>query len=449
MHARAAVSGRRSGLSLLLSGIAYATNGVTWIEIQRSKAKRTFLSQNVVNPTMRAALVVTVLASALVVFAHMSNAGPVFPNNQPDLHEWARSSLVTQMQKLMEHSADAIARVRHTAAQAQAQELKARSSLANKKLSSNHHSRENPPPGWESGNPPGHGCSGSSCPPPGSPNYGGGSSNPCVGANSPACTGNMDPSVMQCFTSAFAGLPDMRGFFALPQMLCQLSSANASCATTIMDYMKTCNCIDFKPIFDMVCQSSPTAHACSRNTYLQQLIAAQTVNNTLFDTTFFPQMPMPDPNGGLTAPPLDLSICGDRSLLRDVLLINNMGDCLDRLLDAFPVVDVTYPGGSPPAVMRSFLKCSVSWKPYYLQATCSGNLAKCYSAVRAPSSQLPSCQPLALTTTPPNPKTCPSGCSSELAAFGSGNSSVSCCVEWFKGLASDSSACRSPAPPFP
>ena len=158
-------------------------------------------------------------------------------------------------------------------------------------------------------------------------------------------------------------------------------------------------------------------------------------------------MPMPGPNGGLTAPPLDLSICGDRYLLRDVLLINNMGDCLDRLLDAFPVLDVTYPGGSPPAVMRSFLKCSVSWKPYYLQATCSGNLAKCYSAVRAPSSQLPSCQPLALSTTPPNPM-CPSGCSSELAAFGSRNSSMSCCVEWFKGLASDDSACRSPTPPF-
>jgi hypothetical protein len=36
-----------------------------------------------------------------------------------------------------------------------------------------------------------------------------------------------------------------------------------------------------------------------------------------------------------------------------------------------------------------------------------------------------------------------------LTAFGSANSSMACCVEWFKGLASDETPCRSLAPAFP
>jgi hypothetical protein len=357
----------------------------------------------------KATVLVTVLAIALISFASAEHE---------QIHGSAYSFFESEMRKIIKVSADSIARVQHAAIQ----HMEAYGSHAALFAASNKHLNK-------------HLLQASPPPPPtvGSASMG----NPCPGAATATCSGSPSESLMKCFLLAFEGQPNMEGMFALPQLLCQLPSANSSCVSAIIGYIKTCSCTDFGPLYDIACPN--TANACSNNIYVKQLIATQSVNNTLFDSRSFPPMPEPTPDGkGLIPPTLDLSVCGDHTMHRDILLINNMGACLGQLLDAFPLPDVTYEGAPPISVIRKSLKCSVSWKPFYMQATCSGNVAKCYSSLKASTNMLPSCLSMPL----PTAATCPSGCSSELLAFGTANKSASCCVAWFQALSTDTSACR-------
>ena len=357
----------------------------------------------------KATVLVTVLAIALISFACAEH---------DQIHGSAFRFFESEMRKLIKVSADSIARVQHAAnQQMEAHGIHAALLAASNKQLNKHLLQASPPTDGGPSKPMG---------------------NPCPGAATATCSGAPSASVMSCFIAAFEGQPSMNGMFALPQLLCQLSSGNSSCVSTIIGYIKTCSCMDFGPLYDIACPNS--ANACSNNIYVKQLIATQSVNNTLFDMGSFPPVPQPTSDGkGLIPPSLDLSVCGDHTMHRDILLINNMGACLGQLLDAFPLPEFIAHEGAPPlSVIRKSLKCSVTWKPFYMQATCSGNVAKCYSSLKAPTNMLPSCLSMPL----PTAATCPSGCSTELRAFGTANKSASCCVAWFQALAADTSACR-------
>jgi hypothetical protein len=367
----------------------------------------------------KATVLVAVLAIALISFACAEH---------DQIHGSAFRFFESEMRKLIKVSADSIARVQHAASQQmEAHGIHAALLAASNKHVNKHLLQASSPTSVrDSGGPPQDGG--------GPPNM---MASLCPGAATATCTGEPSESLMRCYEAAFEGRPSMDGMFALPQLLCQLSSSNSSCVSTIISHMKTCSCMDLGPLYDIACPNS--ANACSNNIHVKQLIATQSVNNTLFDSGAFPPVPEPTSDGkGLIPPPLDLSVCGDHTMHRDILLINNMGVCLGQLLDAFPLPEISFPGAPPLSVMRKSLKCSVTWKPFYMQATCSGNVAKCYSSLKAPTNMLPSCLSMPL----PTAATCPSGCSTELRAFGIANKTASCCVAWFQALAADTTPCR-------
>jgi hypothetical protein len=359
----------------------------------------------------KSTVLATVLAIALMSFARAEH---------DQNHDSTFRIFDSEMQKLIKISADSIAHVQRAAIQKmEAYGSHAALFSAGKTHLNKHLLQVSPPP------------------PPKDRNSSTSTGNPCPGALTATCSGLPSASLMSCFTAAFEGNPNLDGIFAIPQLLCQLSSSNSSCVSAIIGYLKTCSCMDLKPLYDITCPN--TANACSNNIYVKQLIATQSVNNTLFDMRFFPSEPQPTQDGkGLIPPTLDFSVCGDQTMHRDISLINNMGACLGQLLDAFPFPEMPLEGAPPMSLIKKSLKCSVTWKPFYMQATCSGNVARCYSALKAGTSMLPSCSSMPL----PNAATCPSGCSSELLAFGTAKKSASCCVAWFQALAADTKPCR-------
>ena len=263
---------------------------------------------------------------------------------------------------------------------------------------------------------------------------------PCPGSSTAACT-TPSQAVSACFLAVFnqPNMDSMGSLFGLPTFLCQLSTSNSSCAATLINYVKTCTCIDYQPIFNLVCPTAPSASACSKNTYVQQFIALQT--NSSFGFFGNAAMNMGVLFDGFGKQP-DLTMCGDPEVYRTTMLINNIGACLYDIVNAFPMPSFTTPPGgiNYRQMMTGSLKCALTMPSYRLQSLCSGNVAKCYSALQAPSSNLGSCGTLSAGT-------CPAGCSAQLATFGAtaSTSPASCCVKWFQNMAGAPSCSTTPS----
>jgi hypothetical protein len=197
--------------------------------------------------------------------------------------------------------------------------------------------------------------------------------------------------------------------------------------------------MDFRPLYNLVCPTAPTASQCSKNPGVQQFLALAT--NSSFGT-YFSMMNFGELMSSLSGQP-DFSFCGDHDFYRNALLINSMGSCLYDIASSFPIPSyATLPGISNyKEFMTQSVKCALTMPSYVAQTYCSGNVAKCYSALKAPSSNLGACSTLSSTT-------CPSNCKSSLATFGSSSSTLpgSCCVSWFQGMAA-APACNPSAPP--
>jgi hypothetical protein len=255
----------------------------------------------------------------------------------------------------------------------------------------------------------------------------------CASASSDMCRA-ISPELTNCFLAVFNN-PDLNlngGFFALPTFLCQLSSSNSSCAATLITYVKTCACVDYQPLFNLACPTAPTASACSKQASVQEFIALNTNSSEGFFGGLMNMGSMFGPNMGSQP---DLTMCGDALLYRTTTMINNLGACLYDIVNAIPLPTfATPPGGMNMRDMYvGSFKCALTMPSYRLQALCSGNVAKCYSALQSPSSNLGSCGTLSAGT-------CPVGCSAQLATFGATTSSPACCVRWFQGMA-DATPC--------
>jgi len=212
--------------------------------------------------------------------------------------------------------------------------------------------------------------------------------------------------------------------FSLPALMCQAQTRDASfasCVPILFNQLKTCACMDFQPMYNLVCPTSPTASLCSRNAAVQEFLALNT-NSSLGIFT-------PMSNFGRLMDPqqeTDFHPCGDRSMYRSTILINSIGSCLTDIVNAFPFptwFNATGPQGSIFA--RGAITCSLTAPSYLLSYVCAGNSGKCYSAIDAPSSNLNLCASFT--------GSCSAGCRNQLSAFGnvSSNSPGKCCVNYF------------------
>jgi hypothetical protein len=233
-------------------------------------------------------------------------------------------------------------------------------------------------------------------------------------------------SCMMAMFKTSVGSP-MSSPFAFPSVLCQLANTNASCVSDLIGYYKTCACVDFQPMYDLTCPASPTASACSRNTFVRRFLALNTQNSSLgfFSETL---MNFAMPIGAMP----DLSMCGNVDFYRQTVLINGLGACLYDIVNAFPVPTFLlsqtvpgYPALNLGQMMRDGMRCAVTQPSYRYQSYCSGNIAKCFSLRQTPD--FSACRGA-------SPSTCPAGCKDQLAAYGNASSSnaAKCCVRWFQ-----------------
>jgi hypothetical protein len=291
----------------------------------------------------------------------------------------------------------------------------------------------------------------SSCPSP-SPNPGPSPSpNPdpsqytCESARSSLCTQPSD-ALLACMRDfSDQAQSGMQKVIQNPLGLGSLFCAYPSCSALIINFLKTCACIDFQPLYDISCPSSPTASECSKNPYVQKLVSLSADPE---DSLFHPEQMMmfaelvPNPTK-----PFDFSQCGNSSVYKRTVLINGLGSCLDPLIAAFPIPTfmqdkpvqgmerVTY-----KQMMTSSLKCFVTAPSFLLQALCSGNVGKCYSA----ASLVPSCNKI-------SPSQCSSACRTDLAQAGAVDSvsPAKCCVKWFQDQATAPACSTTPTLTLP
>ncbi len=247
---------------------------------------------------------------------------------------------------------------------------------------------------------------------------------PCTTSGSPQCE-NPNAQARACMMEAASLFSSMQNFnpFAFPAMMCQLQTRNASCVPILLTMVKTCACMDFKPMYDLVCPTSPTASPCSKNVAVQEFFALNT-NSSL---GFFGLDAFSSFGRLLATPSFDFSTCGDRRLYRITTIINNIGACLTEVVNAFPLptwFNTTGPQGT--VFMRGALTCGLTATSYSLRTVCAGNAGRCYSAINAPSSNLGSCASFTAGT-------CSAECKNQLSAFGaaSSNSPGKCCVNYF------------------
>jgi hypothetical protein len=355
-------------------------------------------------PNMRPPIIAIVLALTLASCYLVSSASPVHPVPSSYQSDHAKI-LVNHLSHVLEQSFDALTHAQHAAARLMvthgAPASRLRIDRFTRKL---HQSMSGPPP-------------------------------QCPGAQTATCQ-TLSPDVSACFMAAFnSGTPNIGdGFFGFPTFLCQLSSSHPTCAATLINYIKTCSCMDFQPLFNLACPTAPQASACSKQTAVQEFIALNTDSATSMGF-FGGDMSMGDLFGSSpdspTAP--DLKMCGDPLLYRTTTIINNLGPCLNDIINAIPLPsppsDMPQPGQYKDMILGSF-KCALTMPSYRLNSLCSGNVAKCYSALQSNSSNLGSCNALSAGT-------CPAGCSAQLATFGSTSSTsiASCCVSWFQSQA--------------
>lgn len=348
---------------------------------------------------MRPSVTVIVLALTLAFFCLVTNASPVLTSETSD----HAKMIVKRLSQVMEQSFDSLYHAQHATARLMVMHG-APASLVHIDRPNRKLHQEEPKP------------------------------QSCASASSDMCRAP-SPELSNCFLAVFNN-PDVNlngGFFALPTFLCQLSGSNSSCAATLITYVKTCVCVDYQPLFNLACPTAPSASACSKQASVQEFIALNTNSSEGF---FGGIMNMGSMFGSMGSQP-DLTMCGDASLYRTTTMINNLGTCLYDIVNALPLPTfATPPGGvnMRDLYVGSF-KCALTAPSYRLQALCSGNVAKCYSALQSPSSNLGSCGTLSAGT-------CPAGCSAQLATFGATTqtSSSACCVRWFQGMA-DATPC--------
>jgi len=268
----------------------------------------------------------------------------------------------------------------------------------------------------------------------------------CPTATSSACSVKQGDPIIPCmmaFGESGSALQSAAGNpFAIGSVFC----AMPSCAALLTNYIKTCACIDFQPLYDISCPSSPTAHECAKNPYVQAIVSLSTdPEESLFSTSgmmLFSQL-MPNPSK-----PTDYSQCGNSSVYKRTIIINGLGSCLDSLIAAFPIPtflqDRPVPGMEKVTYKQMItpsLKCVVIAPSYVLQALCSGNVGKCYSA----ATLVPNC--VGKIT----PSMCTPACKADLARLGAvdSDSPAKCCVKWFQDQATAPPCSTTPTLTFP
>ena len=187
--------------------------------------------------------------------------------------------------------------------------------------------------------------------PPGAPPGGQPGGDPCISSQSQQCSNpsSQEQACMMQAQSLFGRMFVDGGFnpFSLPAVMCQAQTRNASfasCVPILFNQLKTCACMDFQPMYNLVCPTSPTASLCSRNAAVQEFLALNT-NTSL--GIFAPMSNF----GRLLSPEqeTDFHPCGDRSMYRSTILINSIGSCLTDIVNAFPFptwFNATGPQGS-------------------------------------------------------------------------------------------------------
>jgi hypothetical protein len=252
----------------------------------------------------------------------------------------------------------------------------------------------------------------------------------CSAASTSECTQQgASASVQACMMAVFrasSGSP-MSSPFTFPSLLCQLGTTNSSCVSSLINFFKTCACVDFQPMFDLACPASPSAHSCASNTFARRFLALNTNSSLGFFGTSLMNFPMPSTEG----PRPSLLTCGDAETYRRIVLINGLGSCLGPIIDAFPLptymLAATIPGSSRKLadMLKGGMRCALTQASYNHDTNCRGNIARCYSLRQ--TSDFGDCASATGTS-------CSAGCRDRLAAVGatSSTSPAKCCVKWFQ-----------------
>jgi hypothetical protein len=265
----------------------------------------------------------------------------------------------------------------------------------------------------------------------------------CSASKSATCTSESQrPTLRSCMmalSSANARNP-MNSPFALPSLLCQIANTNSSCVSDVIGFFKTCACVDFQPLYNLMCPTAASASTCSQNSYVKRFLVLNAQNSSLgfFGTSL---MNLPFPGTG-TRP--DLAPCGDADVYRQIFLINGMGPCLYSIVDAFPVPTniLSQPLSNTSLnvgqMIRGSFRCALTANSYRYQAYCSGNIARCFSLRQTPD--FGACRGASTSS-------CPAGCKDRLLAYGasSSTSSAKCCVKWFQEQAQAEPCSNAPA----